>query len=486
MRRLLSASTATLIASFVALTSAASVLTSNFVYNDLLSHPQYQLQFVREPIPQSSINSNILRFGNDHHERPHEKNQPKRESIEGEAPDEQTTENSPLSKASRVIMTSSDGQRWACDIPEPVEETTTDTIKLSSAELEKEEARLIERGLELLHATKDSCIRRTFPGHYWTYEFCYKNKMEQYHLGQDISKNFVKDSPTYTIGLYKPEAEEHADSRSNAAQKSLQKASKRSSSTRTSIKDGHDRKQLVQEWSGGTICDLTNKPRKAKIHYQCEPGLLRDEITSAFEVATCVYTAVISSPRLCQEEAFKPVPQPKPVMIECRPVISDDEHRRYLLYSIDGSAPENNSPDGALAQDQPMPPPALPQPPNGPTVKTLAPGEAQATHMRATLHKEHPQKEAKNAASTKEEKTKDQGGSVSTQEKEQLKLLYELIRKSLGDMPFEEFVENYVKLIEYYDKVFPGGIYSTDMMDTGIRPKASEENEESEVGEENQ
>ncbi|KAG0264898.1 Protein OS-9 [Actinomortierella ambigua] len=479
MRRLLSASTAALFVSLIALDSTASALSSSFVYNDILSHPQYQLHFVRDPVPQSSVHPNVLRFGNDHHGKPRAKPQSKQKSIEGETPNEQTQENNPWPKGSRMIMTSSDGQRWACDIPEPPEETKApEPVKLSTAELEKEESRLIQQGLELLYATKDACVFLTIQRNYWTYQFCYKDRIEQYHLAQD-GKKVVKLGDTYTLARFKSNAEESADSPANAAQKSLQKPSKLSTSSRTSIKEGYDRKQLVQEWSGGTTCDLTKKPRKATIHYQCDPGLLKDEITMVNEPATCVYTIVISSPRLCKEPAFVPVPQPEAAVVECRPVISDEQHRHYLLHkSIGGSAPDSAAVEEDHAHTQLAPPPELPQPPRGPPVKTLA------LDVKNDNVQPNPPKENKDTSGNAEEvkASHDKQTAMSPQEKEQLRVIFEYRELlGLGDMAFEEFIEAYSKLLEVYAKLFPDGVYGLDTINLGAMGKKKEKSEEAAV-----
>ncbi|KAF9970906.1 Protein OS-9 [Actinomortierella ambigua] len=472
--RCLTAGIATLLVSLITLGSTAFGLSSSFVYNDLLSHPQYQLHFTRDPIPQSSVNSKVLRFGNDHHNKLPTKHQTKQESIEGDVPNDQVDENDLWSKGSKMIMTSSDGQRWACDIPESVEETTTtDPIKLSTADLEKEESRLVQQGLELLHKTKDACVFLTTPRGYWTYEFCYNNKIEQYHLAQE-GKKIVKDGATYTLARYKSDTDSPADSLVNAAQKSLQKPSKSSPSTRTVIQEGSDRKQLVQQWSDGTVCDLTKKPRKATVYYQCELGLSKDEITMVNEPATCVYTITISSPRLCQEPAFVPVPQPEPAIVECRPVVSDEEHRRYLLHkSIDASAPDSSAVGEGRVDTQSLPPPELPQPPHGPPVSTLAQG-AKGAKVEADLPEENE------GTSEKPEEAK-RGDALenkmSPHEKELLKSLFELYFKSLG-ITFDELLEAFDKWYDVLEMLPQGEAIGLDVINLGALAKKKEKEEE--------
>jgi protein OS-9 len=44
---------------------------------------------------------------------------------------------------------------------------------------------------------------------------------------------------------------------------------------------------LVQRWSGGTVCDMTGRPRRIEIQFHCRMGGV-DEISSIKEIATCV------------------------------------------------------------------------------------------------------------------------------------------------------------------------------------------------------
>jgi hypothetical protein len=50
------------------------------------------------------------------------------------------------------------------------------------------------------------------------------------------------------------------------------------------VQNTHGR-YLVQKWSGGTICDMTGRPRRIEVQFHCRMGGV-DEIASIREIAT--------------------------------------------------------------------------------------------------------------------------------------------------------------------------------------------------------
>ena len=60
----------------------------------------------------------------------------------------------------------------------------------------------------------------------------------------------------------------------------------------------------AQMYDGGQPCDITGEPRRTEVRYVCaEDG--KDVISSIRETATCVYTLIFSTPRLCAHMGFK-------------------------------------------------------------------------------------------------------------------------------------------------------------------------------------
>ncbi|KAJ9101736.1 hypothetical protein QFC21_003075 [Naganishia friedmannii] len=87
---------------------------------------------------------------------------------------------------------------------------------------------------------------------------------------------------------------------------------------------------LVQRWSGGTVCDMTGRPRRIEIQFHCRMGGV-DEISSIKEIATCQYLMTIHSPHLCSLPGFHiPTIDDEPSRpIICREIRDDDDVDQY-------------------------------------------------------------------------------------------------------------------------------------------------------------
>lgn len=65
----------------------------------------------------------------------------------------------------------------------------------------------------------------------------------------------------------------------------------------------------AQVYSGGEACDITGKRRETEVHFVCsEEG--KEGIKSIREHATCQYTLVFASPRVCKHPGFQIPKQP--------------------------------------------------------------------------------------------------------------------------------------------------------------------------------
>ena len=84
----------------------------------------------------------------------------------------------------------------------------------------------------------------------------------------------------------------------------------------------------VQQLSGGTVCDIDNKPRETELVYRCKPKSLTQKhstIASAEETRSCSYTIVVDTAFLCEIPEFlaeKDRKRPK-AEIACFPITSE-------------------------------------------------------------------------------------------------------------------------------------------------------------------
>jgi hypothetical protein len=110
---------------------------------------------------------------------------------------------------------------------------------------------------------------------WWTYEFCYKKHIKQFHQTQEGLTETV-----YFLGQY--------DKKNDLI---------------NTVKDGH----YSEYYNQGTPCDLTKKPRTSEIRYICSNTNAR--IVSIMEPTVCSYVVIIETPLLCNHPRYKLPPQ---------------------------------------------------------------------------------------------------------------------------------------------------------------------------------
>ncbi|KAA8535205.1 hypothetical protein F0562_030208 [Nyssa sinensis] len=121
---------------------------------------------------------------------------------------------------------------------------------------------------------------------WWSYEFCYQQKLRQVHLEDEkVVQEFV-------LGVYDAEA-------TSAYNQNLSDIS--------TVKDPRSKdasqRYHADQYTNGTVCDLTNEPRKTEVRFVCsEP---RAMISSITELSTCKYALKIQIPMLCKHPLFQ-------------------------------------------------------------------------------------------------------------------------------------------------------------------------------------
>ncbi|MBA0736631.1 hypothetical protein Gogos_010162 [Gossypium gossypioides] len=186
-----------------------------------------------------------------------------------------------------VSMPNKDGKNFLCFLPK-VEKTKTlkpvTQQNVSSMIVESEKQVKLKTPDELLEVLKDRCFIRLFSMQqegWWSYEFCYQNRLRQIHVEEDkVVQEFI-------LGVYDEEAT--AAFNQNLSDISTLKDPR--------SKDASQRYHAHQ-YTNGTQCDLTNQPRETEVRFVCsEP---RAMISSITELSTCKYALTIQSPMLCK------------------------------------------------------------------------------------------------------------------------------------------------------------------------------------------
>jgi len=189
-----------------------------------------------------------------------------------------------------MTMVNKEGQKYRCYLPlvpetdekedKTVEEAVPDIAKLLSP---------LEDGI-CMYKTKD----------WWTYEVCYKGSVRQYHVENDKPVGDIM-----VLGIH--DADKDNFEKSNST-------------------------YLPQWYTNGTKCDLTGKPRQTELRFVCNEAAVQDFIGDIFEPQSCEYTIVLHTSKLCSVPWLRPVAEPTPLPITCKPLLTNEQMEKYNKY----------------------------------------------------------------------------------------------------------------------------------------------------------
>lgn len=196
------------------------------------------------------------------------------------------------SSSARVRMVTARGQVLHCNVPSP--------------------RPMAERGQVVEHAFDDvdgllqdyqrKCFIREEG--WWRFEFCYGRDVVQRHVPAKKDEREEK----FVLGRFDKEVDK--ERRKNVSQVSMPGA------------------LFTQEYVNGTLCDVTNKPRRVIIKYICFDDAAQMStigkmagrvsiIRAIREVETCVYELEFISDAICQQKLYKNSPQRSALEIKC-------------------------------------------------------------------------------------------------------------------------------------------------------------------------
>jgi hypothetical protein len=205
------------------------------------------------------------------------------------------------------MMSTPEGTRWRCEIPLP--KGLAAAVAVSSGNIKKGEdeevnsngsesesgddshsapnsedsaslSAIADIGVTLLKPLHGVCLRK--PEGWWTYEVCMGKHIRQYHAERQSD----------------PDGEEGAYINVEVSEFVLGKFD-------SEVGTEAVPPSLLQQFGNGTPCDLTNKPRRAKLEILCQPnGKYNSFIEEIQEVATCEYHVKVRTPLLCKNAAF--------------------------------------------------------------------------------------------------------------------------------------------------------------------------------------
>ena len=146
----------------------------------------------------------------------------------------------------------------------------------------------------LLAPLQKQCLRKI--GSWWTYEVCSGKRVRQYHREKDGTQT------QHILGNYDKLANtRHQRSQSSISASSSSSSSSSSNGTETSETAG----VLTEFYTSGSVCDITQQPRKATVTYRCSEMEKFSVIESVVESAPCTYAINILTPLLCSHPDFR-------------------------------------------------------------------------------------------------------------------------------------------------------------------------------------
>eukprot|EP00466_Bigelowiella_natans_P011298 jgi/Bigna1/87274/estExt_fgenesh1_pg.C_180144 len=218
------------------------------------------------------------------------------------------------------------------EIEEPMEFHYTITVATPHACI-KDAAGGVNQGKtpvpKLLKPLRQQCIYMNQG--WWNYEFCYNEHVRQFHME---TVGTPTKPPEDASNPEKSGEEGAADASATAANKKTTTTAvttvdfllgKKGANSTISIHKGDTpaTSYASQYYSDGTLCDLTNQPRRIEVRFVCEAELAKSRIVSIQESSTCEYLMHVATPLICTNETFQPV-QPKLLEIACHPVDEDN------------------------------------------------------------------------------------------------------------------------------------------------------------------
>ncbi|KAI8059329.1 hypothetical protein BC940DRAFT_338259 [Gongronella butleri] len=315
---------------------------SSFVYEDFLAHPRYRLELTENKIPESQA------LTIDSHWKHHEKD-----------------------ASNQVTMMTASGQPFLCTIPALPKSSPAREQKKPPNPTQQDLQSTIERGLDLLKPLDSQCLYLQTHG-YWTYEYCHRKHVRQFHIDPmktDMNDKYVVDPRTsYILGHYEQQADrqqaavtlvapvdKHGILYGNSLNPFIEKGAENENESpakatvSTHLRQVGDKRLLVQRWRDGTLCDITQQPRTIDIQYQCDRQS-KDFIATFEEVSTCHYLMTISTPRLCDDQLLSDKNEDDAHTIECNPIVPE-----HWLLDQHPAPPKKDDDDAPIVEHQQPP-----------------------------------------------------------------------------------------------------------------------------------
>ena len=167
---------------------------------------------------------------------------------------------------------------------------------------------------------RQDCIYHSTNGDWWSYEICLNRYIRQFHWGQDKIPKQIS-----IIGIFDSDFDWDKEPNEALDQPHFVDFKK------------YDNKNVhLQYYKYGDTCDVTNKPREAKLIYKCvDRSWFTHRVVDMQEPSTCSYEITIHSPGVCStikedQNNISSKVSVNSLIIQCSKVLSQEE---YTLWS---------------------------------------------------------------------------------------------------------------------------------------------------------
>ncbi|KAK4097074.1 hypothetical protein N658DRAFT_396640, partial [Parathielavia hyrcaniae] len=302
------------------------------IHDDLLAHPQFEVvyseDFISETDALAILESSRPDRGPSTTDAAHsDLTRHVRESAaaaasgtkssDAEDEDEDEDEDAPISETYELL--NSPPFCYLCAVPvlAPPPALNRTANELAKAEEAREHSRASAKGWELMNVLDGHCMYLT--SGWWSYSFCYGKNVVQFHAvtASRPGEPPARDQNTQEYILGKVQVPKPPTGRADPDGQTT----KSLAPPNAQLQVKGDQRYLSQRLEGGTLCDLTGRPRTIEIQYHCSPGATADRIGWIKEVTTCTYLMVVYTPRLCSDVAFQPPRETRAHPVRCRPVL---------------------------------------------------------------------------------------------------------------------------------------------------------------------
>ncbi|PTB63063.1 hypothetical protein BBK36DRAFT_1162366 [Trichoderma citrinoviride] len=294
------------------------------IHEDLQAFPQFEVVFSDRFISEKDAQS-LLEYNIEHPTYSADFSQPTiSDASDSQDRHQHDGHHSQASSPLTYELMNMPPHRYLCAIPviEPPNPENQTATELAKAEEARELGRAAASGWNLLSQLEDTCLY--FMSGWWSYRFCNNREIVQFHalpstpMGKPPQRDPRADE--YILGQASLPGDSEVDSESDGK-----------SPVPAELQVKGDQRYLVQRLEGGTICDLTGRPRTIEVQYHCVPGMQSDRIGWIKEVTICAYVMVVNTPRLCDDVAFLPPEESKADAITCQLITDDEEEAPPLL-----------------------------------------------------------------------------------------------------------------------------------------------------------